>query len=253
MNIKKKKIVFSSIIGLTVLSLCSIGFSAWIIGINQPEVQLNGIPVQVDTITEKTCYLNIVKSSSENGIILAENTENPVGDGIGFDSSTGQSASDLTINLSQYDFAFASSSTFTSLTFDVTCNGNHLQGEVPNSDLFGRQAGAKDYITLKSYSGAGSLESDFTRDSSTVSGYLIYTAKNKALTFTWGDFFGGESPATFYGKKINSIKDTTEKLKAMSQAKTELEAMKGFFKKSDSSFYTIDIKATLSIEFAQTN
>lgn len=252
MNIKKKKIVFSSIIGLTVLSLCSIGFSAWIIGINQPQVELNGIPVQVDTITEKTCYLNIVKSSGENGIILAENTKNTVGDGIGFDSSTGQSASDLIINLAQYDFAFASSSTFTSLTFDVTCNDKPLQGEVPSSDLFGRQAGAKDYITLKSYSGVGSLESDFTLDSSTVSGYQIYTAKNKVLTFTWGDFFGGKSPATFYGDEIDDISDTKEKLKAMDQARKELEKMKALFQNGLERFYEIKITAKLEVNF-QTN
>lgn len=249
MNIRKKKIVFSSIIGLTVLSLCSIGFSAWIIGINQPEVELNGIPVQVDTISEKTCYLNIVKSSSENGIILAEDEPNEVGDGIGFDSSTGQKASDLTINLDQYDFAFASTSTFKSLTFDVTCNGNRLQGEVPSSDLFGRQAGAKDYITLKSYSGVGSLESDFKPDSSTVSGYQIYTAKNKVLTFTWGDFFGGKSPATFYGDKIDNLSDTTKKLKAMDQAKKELVKMEAFFQNDLDSFYEIKITAKLEVNF----
>lgn len=249
MNIKKKKIVFSSIIGLTVLSLCSIGFSAWIIGINQPEVSLNGIPVKIDTITEKTCYLNIVKSSSENGIILAENTANAVGDGIGFDSSSGQKASDLTIDLEQYDFAFASTSTFTSLTFDVTCNGRPLQGTVPSSDLFERQAGAKDYITLKSYSEVGSLESDFTIDSSTVSGYKIYTAKNKVLTFTWGDFFGGKSPATFYEDKIKNLSNTTDKLKAMDQAKKELKKMDAFFQNDLNGYYEINITAKLEVNF----
>lgn len=249
MNIMKKKIVFSSIIGLTVLSLCSIGFSAWIIGINQPEVFLNGIPVKIDTITEKTCYLNIVKSSSESGIILAENTANAVGDGIGFDSSTGQSTSDLTINLEQYDFAFASTSTFTSLTFNVTCNGRPLQGTVPSSDLFERQAGVKDYITLKSYSGVDSLESDFTLDSSTVSGYQIYTAKNNVLTFAWGDFFGGFSPATFYGNKIDDISDTKGKLKAVDQAKKELEEMEKFFQNGSDSFYGINITAKLEVNF----
>lgn len=249
MNIKKKKIVFSSIIGLTVLSLCSIGFSSWIIGINQPKVELNNIPVKVDTISEKTCYLNIVKSSSENGIILAENTENKVGDGIGFDSGTEQISSDLTINLEQYDFAFALSSTFTSLTFDVTCNGNHLQGEVPDSDLFERDPGLKNYITLKSYSVDDPLESDFIIDKSTVSGYQIYTARNKVLTFVWGDFFKGQSPATFYGDKIDDISDTKQKLKAMDQAKKELEKMEKFFQNDLGSFYEIKITAKLEVNF----
>lgn len=254
MNIKRKKVIFGSVIGLTVLSLCSIGFSVWIIGIYQPQTSINGIPVNVDTISEETCYLNIVKSTDENGLILAESQANTVGDGIGYDNSTGQKSSDLTITLGQYDFAFASTSTFTSLTFDVTCNSRPLQGTVSSPDLFGRGAGTKkDYITLKSYSGVDSLSEDFTLDKTTISGYHIYKANSKTLTFTWGDFFGGESPATFYGDKIDDITDTTEKLKAMNQAKTELEAMKEFFKKSDSSFYTIDIKATLSIKFAQTN
>ena len=253
MNIKRKKVIFGSVIGLTALSLCSIGFSAWIIGIYQPQTSINGIPVNVDIISEETCYLNIVKSTNENGLILAESKANTVGDGIGYDNSTGQKSSDLTITLDQYDFAFASTSTFTSLTFDVTCNSRPLQGTVPSSDLFGREAGAKDYITLKSYSGVDSLSEDFTLDSTTISGYHIYKANSKTLTFSWGEFFGGDSPATFYGEKIDSITDTTEKLKAMNQAKTELVAMKDFFKKSDSSFYTIDIKATLSIKSAQTN
>ncbi len=255
MKFKKNKVIISSLIGLTALTVCGVGFSAWIIGLNQPEVPLEGIGVQIDTITEETCYLNIVKSSSETGLVLANGTADKTGEGIGaeFDST---STKDLIVNLEQFDLAFADTSEFGGLTFEVVLGDKEstaeLKGDVGADDPFGRTEGSHTYIELKNYNNLTELQEDFKLATGVeaVDGYNIYKFKEekpKALTFSWGSFFNEKEPATFYQDFISIKTATSEKLTLMNQARDELEAMDSFFKNGPDSYKTITIKATLKI------
>ena len=247
MKLKNRKTTVFSLAALTLLTVCGVGFSAWIIGVNQPTKTLDSIPVEVDTISEETCYLNIAVADND-GIVIADTSEtasNKVGSGIGAENQE----ADLSISLSSYEFAFATTSKFNSLTFAVTCNDRALEGTVPSSDPFGREAGKATYIELASYTGIESLASDFT-DETSVEGYHIYRANTKALTFKWGTFFGGNntSPVDFYYSKINAEgNQIDDKFEAMNQAKTELQVMLDFFKNSSGGYYPIKIVATLSV------
>lgn len=249
MKLKNRKTTVFSLAALTLLTVCGVGFSAWIIGVNQPTKTLDSIPVEVDTISEETCYLNIAVANND-GIVIADTSKtasNKVGSGIG---AKNQEA-DLSITLSSYEFAFATTSTFNSLTFAVTSNGRALEGTVPSSDPFGREAEQAAYIELASYTYTDieSPDSDFTKEPS-VEGYNIYRANTKALTFRWGDFFGGNntSPVDFYYSKINAEgNQIDDKFEAMNQAKTELKDMLDFFKNPSGGYYPIKIVATLSV------
>ncbi len=260
MKFKKNKVIISSLIGLTALTVCGVGFSAWVIGLNKPEVTLDGIGVNIDTITEKTCYLNIVKSASENGLVLANGDANTTGDGIGAEFTDG-STKDLTVSLDQYDLAFASTSSFKSLTFDVVLGDKEsstaLKTRVSGTDSFGRLQGDYTYIELKGYNNIEELKKDFelVSGNEAVTGYTMYrfNDESKALTFNWGTFFGGKEPATFYQEFIDKKTTTKEKLELMNQARTELNAMDSFFKNGGDSYQTITIKATLSLKETAAN
>ena len=255
MKFKKNKVIISSLIGLTALTVCGVGFSAWVIGLNQPESTLDGIGVNIDTITEETCYLNIVKSASENGLVLANGDANKTGDGIGAEFADG-STKDLTVSLDQYDLAFASTSTFGSLTFDVVLgnkdSNTKLEATVDEGDAFGRTSSDHTYIELKDYGTLEDLQKDFELVSGedAVTGYTMYRFKGdtKALTFNWGTFFNGKEPATFYQEFIDDKTSTKEKLELMNQARIELNAMDSFFKNGGDSNQTITIKATLALK-----
>ena len=251
MKLKNRKTIVFSLAALTLLTVCGVGFSAWIIGVNQPTKTLDSIPVEIDTISEETCYLNIAVDGND-GIVIADTSTKAtdrVGSGIG---AEGKEA-DLSINLSSYELAFATSSTFRSLTFGVTCNNSTLEGTVPASDPFGRATGNATYLELASYTSLTSLLTDFTRDPNVdpnVEGYYIYRANTKALTFKWGSFFGGNntSPVDFYYSKINEEgNQIDDKFEAMNQAKTELQDMLDFFKNPSGGYYPIKIVATLNV------
>lgn len=247
MKFKKNKVIISSLIGLTALTVCGVGFSAWVIGLNQPTITLEGMGVEIDTVTESTQYLNIVAAADEKIVIANPFKENGVGDTVGEGIGTdGTKTCDLDIVLTSYDFAFASDATFNSLTFTPTVNTKPIEGTVLTSDAFGRTAGNLPYITLKSYTDdVSSLSGDFTR-STDVAGYYIYTANNLKLSFEWGSFFGNTDPASFYQAKIKAAKTTEGKLTLMNQARTELKAMDTLFK-NDEGYHTINIKAELSV------
>ena len=123
MKFEKNKVIISSLIGLTALTVCGVGFSAWVIGLNQPTVTLEEMGVEIDTVTENTQYLNIVAAADEKIVIanpfVEDGTGDTVGEGIGTD---GSKTCDLDIVLTSYDFAFADDATFNSLTFTPTVN-----------------------------------------------------------------------------------------------------------------------------------
>lgn len=246
MKFEKNKVIISSLIGLTALTVCGVGFSAWVIGLNQPTVTLEEMGVEIDTVTENTQYLNIVAAADEKIVIanpfVEDGTGDTVGEGIGTD---GSKTCDLDIVLTSYDFAFADDATFNSLTFTPTVNTKAIEGTVASGDAFGRSAGNLPYITLKSYTGISSLSEDFTL-SKDVAGYHIYKAKTKELSFSWGSFFGNTDPASFYQAKIADAETTEAKLTLMNQARTELEAMDALFKNGEG-YHTIKIKAELSV------
>lgn len=246
MKFKKNKVIISSLIGLTALTVCGVGFSAWVIGLNQPTITLEGMGVEIDTVTESTQYLNIVAAADEKIVISNPFKKGGVGDTVGQGIGTdGTKTCDLDIVLTSYDFAFASDATFNSLTFTPTVNTKPIKGTVPTSDAFGRTAGDLPYITLKSYTAVSSLSGDFNPPKD-VAGYHIYTAKNLKLSFERGSFFGNTDPATFYQAKIADAETTEKKLTLMNQARTELKAMDTLFKNGEG-YHTINIKAELSV------
>ena len=244
MKFKSNKTLLFSLITLSAVSIAAIGFSSWVVGIFSPSDDLTNINVQLDTVSEETCFLNMTLTNGE-GITIADDSQDKVGDGIGVEEAN----CDLVVGLDEYDFAISSTLTFTSLKFEVKLDSKDIVAQVDEDDNFGRTANTNlTYIELPQYEDEESMKKAFNEDLSSISGYKMYTAKQKSLTFVWGSYFGYKSPALFYQEGLDKIKKTKDKLIAMQQIKSELNEMDQFFKNGGSSYSTINIKATLTAE-----
>lgn len=244
MKFNSNKTLLFSLITLSAVSIAAIGFSSWVVGIFSPSDDLTNINVQLDTVSEETCFLNMALTSGE-GITIADDSQDKVGDGIGVEEAN----CDLVVGLDEYDFAISSTLTFTSLKFEVKLDSKDIAAQVDENDIFKRSANTNlTYIELPQYEDEESMKKAFNEDLSSISGYKMYTAKQKSLTFVWGSYFGYKSPALFYQEGLNKIETTEGKLIAMKQIKSELNEMDRFFKNGGSSYATINIKATLAAE-----
>ena len=107
-------------------------------------------------------------------------------------------------------------------------------------------------LSKTSYSLSGT---EFIIDSSSLSGYNLYTYSDGTFAIKFGSFFGGKTPEEFYNDKLNTfrndyINETNNEtkiakrnkyLKALEAAKLELTQMSNIL---NGSTITISVKGT---------
>ena len=226
---KKSTIMIAG--ALSAVALVGVGFSTWIVGIIQKEQTLDGINVEVNTVTDGTSILEMIKADNENGITLGEAKASNAGSNDIFQFE-GDKIADLSVDLKSYSFAYAQSLDFDKITFTV----EYIKDNAAVTDF-------ANYIALESAEiTKADLDTKFTKSTSeALKDYNYYTAKTNALNFVWGSEFGGKSPVTFYNEKAASATNLEEKLTLISEANTKLTKMK-----SDFEGVTIKVTATLS-------
>lgn len=243
MSIKKrnKKISFI-IVGCATIAVATVGFSSWVIGLIQPEVDLSITNVTVDGTKDETKYINIeiksgdvlkigeITSTSQEDIgeIFVENGE-----------------SDLEIEITNFEIAFNKNNSFGKVDFALSVNdGGSMTYTAKSNDAFERNNGNKyTYLEINWSSSIASL-SDF--DLTTVGNYYLYKPKETSiynkLEFKWGSLFEYKSPTDYYQSKFDDATSTEKKLLMLTQMENELSQMK-----SDLGGKIITIQATLSI------
>ena len=115
MSIKRRNNKINIIvIGCATIAIATVGFSSWIIGLFQTEVNAVFTNIQVDTTKDRTKYIDIklasnsikigeVNSADKNGQIYVENSDN-----------------NLEVNVSSFDVAFnINSGEFKSINFEI--------------------------------------------------------------------------------------------------------------------------------------
>lgn len=252
MSIKKRNNKINIIvIGCATIAIATVGFSSWIIGLFQTEVNAEFTNIQVDTTKDRTKYIDIklasnsikigeVNSVDKNGQIYVENSDN-----------------NLEVNVSSFDVAFnIYSGKFNSINFEIlNSSDSDLSYSIKaENDLFGRSIGKYTFLELgwSNIEGVDSLNKYFSKN--TIENYTLYsldsTSENpySKLSFKWGTLFDRKNPSKYYQEKFNSanqIKASTEtKLKMLSQMENELNAMKTALSGKD-----ITVKATLNLTF----
>lgn len=257
---RKNKTILISLISVAIVSLITIGFSSWLIGPLQTSVNSDLINVKIDTVNERTSYLNIVVAKDDNGLNIADTVTDNENDGI----SVLEANPDLEIKLDSFVFAFADNpkTTFNSINFSITTNKSDSglpKGKINDNDLLNRSSDNHDYIKLEYDTiTADEFETLFYLDKENqVNGYKIYSIKNNsssgdlsypAIKFTWGSFFGGngQSPAAFYQSEIDKRESIKDKLEVLNLAKTELQSMEDAFRGLE-----ITLKVKLNVNFGE--
>ena len=62
---KKNKIIIGAISAFTLVSVATIGFSSWVIGVQQQEVDVEGLKLSVDTVENDSVFLEVSLPANE--------------------------------------------------------------------------------------------------------------------------------------------------------------------------------------------
>lgn len=264
-NNKKKKIILGSCVGLALVSLCSVGFATWLVGMNKESATAEITNIKFDAVSSQTKYVDIVGASGDTLTIVDNSvTTNPNGNNNII--LEGASIKDLDVALDKFELAYSSEGTFENLKLSASIDGvgTGLPAYTTKAtDVFDRTAGTNYYyIKLDKFSEASTatytettityddvteLGSDFAANSEAIPGFNYYKIKNssKTLKFTWGNMFGGKAPIEYYQGKLNKAPDIETKLKMLNAIDQELTAMNTAFQEK-----TIKITVTLDVTFS---
>lgn len=266
-NNKKKKIILGSCVSLALVSLCSVGFATWLVGMNKESATAEITDIKFDAVSSQTKYVDIAGVSGDTLTIVDSVTSNTSGtNNIVLE---GDSKTDLTVALNKFELAYSEKGTFKSLNLNASIDG--VKTGLPaytteTTDVFERTPGTNYYYielakfsetstgtpaatyteTTITYDDVTELGSDFDANSETITGFNYYKIKDtsKTLKFTWGNMFGGKAPIEYYQTMLDDAPNIETKLKMLNAIDQELTAMNEAFKGK-----TIKITVTLDVTF----
>lgn len=282
-NKKKSKIIIGSMAGLMAISLASVGFAEWAIGLVNKETN-STITVNVDSYKEETAYINVDIAKENNSLFLGEYSAKQTADGssvngIGY-RVVAEKPSKLDIKMNSFVMAISKDNLtkFKGLKFELTANeGKSLTKTVDANDKFGRTGPNVSYLGFVQEINLTSLSdatlSDYFTLKTIDEKYNVYTLNEKYLTlhFWYGSLFGNtdvtgktgivspfdsttvgnykNSPVDFYQAKINDAAGTTEteklenKLGMLSQIQKDMDSMK-----TDLNGANLNLKITFDVD-----
>ncbi len=238
---KKNKKIFFGIVSCALVSLASVGFSSWIISIEQPNQNFS-VSINVDTMSFETviCEAKLNKEKAtitlgptkvdDSGIVGGDKKEadltTPITGQVIIANEEMDNIKGVKVSVASYSSSDQitdnSSDQITDSSSDQITDNNKVT--IGTNDVFGRQAG--DYYYLKP-----SIEiiakTNLSFSGYTVSGFQVaeLTALND-LSMAYSTFFGNEDPATFYSEKLNAIRENYIKKANGVTAETYLSAIK---------------------------
>ena len=254
---RSKKLLFLAI-ALSSVSLVTVGFSSWIIGVQNNKVNLDNIKVDVDTVANKTAALDVKIKDGENHLTLGETSATESGNGLGYIVEESKKA-DFTIELEKFDFVFPTvGASFKGINFNFLIEGEN-KSNTADVDYFSRNNTQKEYIKLASANITSDelVESNITTDANDTAkkfyknesyeakGFNYYSLTNKEITFSWSSYFNNENPTSFYNKKFqNGGMGIEDKITTLNNINKEFDALKKNLEGA-----TIKITISLDAEF----
>lgn len=235
---QKSKIVLCSILGLAAISIGSVGFATWLVGINKTTETLT-VQAVVDNSQNDSIYLDVV--TTQEKFVVAESTAHTKqpGEIVGTQTNTGVGAIAFDDNALAFTFStfqlsigkgVAAASKPNAVTVNFTKDNNafnwgaedKIQGAKytvkadGTTPLLGtkRVSAASGYSYIE-YSKTFKLATDFTYQDKTT--YDLYTLRTELMTqkFSWGTFFTREtesataqSPVAFYNGIYSAYKSS---------------------------------------------
>lgn len=208
---KRRKTVLGAVLGFGAVALLTTATATYIISVNKPSGDLDGTNVTVDTIKGDFVELKI-GTGGELKINLAESGDEELPSdsyAVGYDSSSypdgGNPIADLEITLPDItlkygtDWAGADNPQL-KFTLDPSKNAaNQLQATDAKVQDVGRPAAPWTYVDAPD---AKSITETSGMVKTTDGGTTTWKITGLKVSFKWGTFFGGDSPATFYNSKF---------------------------------------------------
>ena len=245
-NKRKQTYILFGVVCFAALSLATVGFSTWVVGTIEDKTDVTAT-ITTEGSTNKTFTVDAIPSKSTINIDCASGVSN------GIITSGSGSKKDMTIGMT-YSIAASTNCTFNriDLSVKVTNGSNTNNINIPTlldtskiddsstTDIFGRTITTYSNLTYLSISSTEYINSNnlFSVDSTSLSGYNLYTYSDGDFAITFGSFFGGKTPEEFYNEKLSSLRseyinasneDKLTKrdkyLKALESAKAELTNM----------------------------
>ena len=253
-NKRKQTYILFGVVCFAALSLATVGFSTWIVGTIEDKTDVTAT-ITTEGSTNKTFTVDALASKSTIKIDCASGVSN------GIITSGSGSNKNMTIGMT-YSIAASTNCTFNRIDLSVkVTNGSNTNNiniptlldtskidDISTTDIFGRTITNYSNLTYLSISSTEYINRDnlFTVDSSSISGYNLYTYSDGAFAIKFGSFFGGKTPEEFYNEKLSSLRNEyinetnnelkltkrDKYLKALEAAKCELTQMSNLLNNS---------------------
>ena len=194
----KKKYLISGIIGLAVISLVAVGFSAWVID-GSIDDEATNVSVTIGAIKDKTLIVEVDDKNSDYNIAfenLESGTDITNGDGKKEDMSFSinyKLISTREINTSEFKLTFSIEENVINAYKALMDNNNnyeYINTSCLNNFSFDLPASNQ---TLMSNS--DTVKTEITYSSDFKSANVITT-----FTFSWGSYFNKENPGLYYNE-----------------------------------------------------
>lgn len=213
---KRNKIIAFGVSSLAILSVCSVGFATWLVGVQKTSEDVKVSAIVDETKVNQSVFLT---ATINDGIKLAEaagtgsdageykiieatqGTINTAGeDYLGF------SFEELKLTMSEDEFSDKPTAIKISLPAYVADTTNlNKSNTVTDSKFSGkRSVSSWTYVAFTEVTLA-LTEENFTIENSSTSRFKEYTIKEEKndFEFTWGTFFNSKSPVNFYNSLFN--------------------------------------------------
>ena len=254
---RKSKLVLFSVIGLAAVSIGTVGFATWVVGVQKTETSLT-VKALVDDTTNSSLYLDAVASEAPVKIaekvaypssgekqpydVITTETESSPSDGITVDADA------LKFSFTKLQFSIGEAATMpTKLKIELLKGvdenvANKVSSE--NNKLGSSLRGGTSWNYLSfdyTYTLSTTLDTNLidenkvlkiTESPETGKSYKTYVIENKTFTFDWGSFFNSKSPVNYYNGLAETIWDgeSTNKVEKLfnlaDSAHAEIKQMK---------------------------
>ena len=245
-NKRKQTYILFGVVCFAALSLATVGFSTWIVGTIEDKTDVTAT-ITTEGSTNKTFTVDAIPSNSKITIDCASGVSN------GIITSGSGSNKNMTIGMT-YSIAASTNCTFNKIDLSVKVSkGSNKETDIniptlldtskiddsSTTDIFGRTINSYSSLTYLELSKTSYSSSLFTPDSSSLSGYNLYTYTDNGFAITFGSFFDNTTPEKFYNSKLETLRNEyinetnnelkitkrDKYLKALEAAKLELTQM----------------------------
>lgn len=241
MKIRSKYIALS-VSALALVSVCSIGFATWLVGIQQTTDEVT-LEAQVDDYVNDTVFLSANLSTPSVKICEKEEHKKREGDIIGTSKGTiGYDADGLSFTFSDITLKVSKKATVNAESVTIFLSkeeGDNTWNSVPTeknelddkrTSIEGIETGPWTYLAFDEVTlNVGTDLINVTEGQEDNAIYNTYSVTNKKLSFKWGTFFNSKDPTDFYNGVYSGVKDFDEVAEGVTAITTELKDMKDAF------------------------